>query len=297
MKKSILKKKILIFKNDAVGDLTHSLIAIGNIAKCHKDSDITIFLSERSKNFSFLIKDVNIKTIIVNYNLTIFQKIKFLSLLTFTKVSKIFILTPKNFYFVLPFIFRNIKFYALCINGPNSYKRPNNFLRKYLFKFIINDREAMYKRISSIDCQINLTKNNENDIENSCLEYNFKKSDFLQKYLPKNYIYFHFKKDHFNKLGWDLNDLDLLFNEFLKHYKNIIFTRDIENNIEQNKAFNNFNILDFSNNSFIKKNNNIFLYENITGKNLYNIIKHSDRVVAFHGMMTNLAAIEKKKSY
>ena len=294
MKSSVIKENILILKNDAVGDLTHSLHAINKIIESHKDAHVTIYLSERSKNFSFLINDMSIDIININYDLTIFQKIKLFNLLISKKISKVFILTPKNFYFILPFIFRSVKFFGLCVNGPNSYKRPSNFLRSYLYKFVINDREAVFKRQSSINLQINLTKENSFLPNNLDLRYNFKKSDLLQKYLPKEYIYFHFKKNNFDKLGWGLIELDLLFNEFLKHYKNIVFTMDIEKHVSQNMILNKFNVLDFLNNKFTKKNNNIFLYDNITGMDLYNTITNSSKVVAFHGMMTNLAAIEKK---
>jgi hypothetical protein len=294
MQKNQLKQNIIILKNDAVGDLTQSLKAISNIIKSHKDAKITIYLSERSKNFSFLIKEKNIKIVIIKYDLSLFQKIKFLKLFALKNISKVFILTPKNFYFMLPFIFRRIKFYALCINGPKNYYRPSIFLRKFLFKFVVNHREAIFKRSSTIDLQINLTKGkNTSSIDNK-LEFNFNNSELLNKYLPKNYLYFHFKKNNFKKLGWNLNDMNLLFNEFLKYFDNIIFTKDIESKYKNNLIFDNYNILDFSNGNFIKKNNNIFLYENITGKNLYNVIKYSNKVVAFHGMMTNLAAIEKR---
>ena len=294
MEKSVIHESILILKNDAVGDLTHSILAINNIIESHKNSHITIYLSERSKNFSFLINNPHINFININYDLTISQKFKLLNLLIFKKISKVFILTPKNFYFILPFIFRHVKFFGLCINGPNNYMRPSNFLRSYLYKFVINDREAIFKRQSSINLQVNLTKKNSYTYNNLNLRYDFKKSNLLQKYLPKEYIYFHVKKSNFDKLGWSLIELDLLFNEFLKHFANVVFTMDIEKNISQSIIRNKFNVLDFSNNKFTKKNNNIFLYDNITGKDLYNTITNSAKTVAFHGMMTNLAAIEKK---
>ena len=71
-----MSSEIIIFKNDATGDLTHSLRAINNIIINNKDKNIIIYLSERSKNFSFLINNKNITFKIVNYNLTLIQKIQ-----------------------------------------------------------------------------------------------------------------------------------------------------------------------------------------------------------------------------
>ena len=55
------KNQIIILKNDAVGDLTHSLTAIESIINSHPNQIIIIYLSERSKKFSFLIRGNNIK--------------------------------------------------------------------------------------------------------------------------------------------------------------------------------------------------------------------------------------------
>ena len=45
-----MTKKIIIYKNDAVGDLVQSLDAINNIINFDKDNKIIIYLSERSEN-------------------------------------------------------------------------------------------------------------------------------------------------------------------------------------------------------------------------------------------------------
>ena len=113
-------EKIIVFKNDAVGDLTQSLKAIKNIVNTHKDKIIEIYLSERSEKFNFLINDENVKFKKLNYDLNIFEKINLIFYLLKNKISNIYILTPKNFYFYLPFLFRNIKFFGVCINGPNN---------------------------------------------------------------------------------------------------------------------------------------------------------------------------------
>jgi hypothetical protein len=286
-------KNIIIFKNDAVGDLSQSLDAINNIIKHNKNNNILIYLSERSKNFSFFLNFNNVKIKIVKYDLTISQKIKIFLFLLMNSINSIYILTPKKFYFYLPLFFKKIKFYALCINSTKGYKRPSNFFRKFLYYYQINDRETFNKRKSTMELQRNLTKD---------LNYNEK---FTLKNLPKfnlrnlkkieiidNYIYFHLKISNFKKLGWGYNELKMIFNEFLKFNKNIIFTRDIEKNIEDIDYKKDFNVINFLNGETVFNKSRIFLYDNLVGSDLYHIINNADKVIAFHGMMTNLATIE-----
>ena len=294
MNNDLIKKNILILKNDAAGDLTKSLHAINNIIKNNKDQKIIIYLSERSEKFAFLINNNNIEFKKFNYNLTFLEKIKLFLFIFNNKVSKIYILTPKSFYFLLAPIFKKIKFYGLCINGPNNYKRPIKFLRKYLFKYVVNDRAAIFKRASAVLLQTELTKG----IDQLSSEFKFKVSikisDLLKKYLPQDYIYFHIKKTTVDKLGWGINELTYLFNELLKHYKYVILTKDIEKHFSSDIFKDKFNVLDFLTKKFIKKDNNIILFDNIEGEDLFNTIRHSSKILAFHGMMTNLGSLEKK---
>ena len=153
-----MTKKIIIYKNDAVGDLVQSLDAINNIINFNKDNKIIIYLSERSKNFDFLLKSKNVEIKIINYDLSILNKIKIFFSLIKNKIDIVYILTPKKFYFYLPILFKRIKFYALCINSTNNYKRPSNFLRKYLHKYTINERDKINFRKSTMKLQIELTK-------------------------------------------------------------------------------------------------------------------------------------------
>ena len=285
--------KIIIFKNDAVGDLVQSLDAINNIINHNQKNKILIYLSNRSKNFDFLVKFENVEVKILNYDLSVIEKIKILYKLLFGSYSSIYILTPKNFYFYLPIFFKKIKFYALCINGKNNYKRPTDFLRKHLFKYVINERNKTSKRKSTMEIQVNLT---------SDLNYNesYRLRKLPETYISnlnkiKNYIYFHLKSDYFKRLGWGTDELDLIFKNFLKYRKKIIFTRDIENENQINDYSKTYNIINFKNGKEIDNNSPILLCENATGSDLYNIIKKADKIIAFHGMMTNLGSIEKKE--
>ena len=57
------KKKILILKNDRVGDLFHSIKGINSILSTHKDYKIEIILSNFSKDISFLFNLKNLKAV------------------------------------------------------------------------------------------------------------------------------------------------------------------------------------------------------------------------------------------
>ena len=56
----------------------------------------------------------------------------------------------------------------------------------------------------------------------------------------------------------------------------------------------NFNSYDFNSKKFIDNKKNILFLDNIVGEDLFNVIKYSHKVVAFHGMMTNLGYLLKK---
>ena len=285
---------VLILKNDAVGDLCQSLTAINNIIENNKDKKVLIYLSERSEKFNFLIKGSNIIFKKLNYNLTLNEKFKLIYFLYTSKISDIYILTPKNFYYYLPYIFRNINFHALCINGPNNYKRPYQYLRKFLYKYVINDRSAIYKREHTSEIQNKLTlKNN----LHSKKEILVNGSDYLKSHLPNNYIYFHIKKSIIDKLSWDISSLRLLFEHLLRYYDYVIFTKDIENDKQSNNINDKFNVVDFNTKQASYKNINskIILFDNIEGQDLYYTIRNSAKILAFHGMMTNLGAIEYNK--
>ena len=287
-----INKHVVILKNDAVGDLVHSLNAINSIINNNENTKITIFLSKLSEKFSFLIKNPKVEVKILNYDLTINEKIKIFYYLMKNNIDKIYILSPKSYYYYLPIFFKKIKFYAICVNNINNYRRPSIFLRKFLFKYVINDREIAFKRDSTNLIQQKLTsKNIHGDFK---IKSSFKKSIELTKFLPKNYIYFHLKKKIFDELGWGLTELKILFKKFNDYYPNIVLTKDIEIDENANIFKENFNTYNFKTDKFTNNNSNVIFFDNMEGEDLYNVIKYSQKVVAFHGMMTNLASLEKK---
>ena len=74
--KEVVNEKILILKNDRVGDFFNSVKGINSIINSHKNYQITIFLSNYSNELSFLFDLKNIKVETLKYNLSL--KINFL---------------------------------------------------------------------------------------------------------------------------------------------------------------------------------------------------------------------------
>jgi ADP-heptose:LPS heptosyltransferase len=284
-------KKIIIFKNDRLGDLLHSIPAINNVIDQNPDKEIIIFLSKISKSFYFLFKKENTRLEVLNYHLTLFEKIKILKYLIINKLQKIYILSPKNFYFYLPLVFNKIKFFGLCMNGINRYRRPSSFLRKFLYKFAINDRETQKKRKSIQSLLFELTSNDLENKNNFHFKLDIPKSENLKKYLPNNYILVHFKKKVAAKLDWGEDELHIILNHLKKYNPNIVLIKDIEKD-ELNLNFRKkYKTLDFENNLFYNNEDSILFFDNIEGENLYNLVKHSKKVIAFHGTIPSIALL------
>ena len=80
----------------------------------------------------------------------------------------------------------------------------------------------------------------------------------------------------------------------MDYYPNIVLTKDIEIDSYINIFKENFNTYNFKTEKFVNNNSKVIFFDNIEGEDLYNVIKYSQKVVAFHGMMTHLASLEKK---
>ena len=103
--------KILILKNDRAGDLFTSLKLISTVVRDFENTKI--YMSELNISFSFFFKDYNIEKI--NYNLSIIDKLRILLDIFKNHYEKIYIISPKRFFFILPLLFRNTKFYGIVL--------------------------------------------------------------------------------------------------------------------------------------------------------------------------------------
>ena len=93
--------KILILKNDRAGDLFTSLKLISTLIR--DSSKTKIYLSELNYQFNFLFKKIQTK--IINFNLSTIDKLNLIIDIMINRYDKIYILTPKSFYFFFAFFF------------------------------------------------------------------------------------------------------------------------------------------------------------------------------------------------
>ena len=236
---------IVVLKNDSIGDTIHSLPSINEILTKHSSDKIYFFLSKINKYTFFFFKKTNTYLKIFNYSLSINEKIKIFMFFLINKVDTAYILSPKNFFFYLPIIFRNTKFFAVCLNANKKKFRPAIYLRKYLYFYLVNDRTVEGKRESLKNLQLKLINkgkliNNSNKLNLNILPD--KKNNFIT---PDKYIFFHFKKDIFDKLNWDINKTYNFLFELSNIYE-VLLTTDIEGNNYVNFFKEKFNCYDFN---------------------------------------------------
>ena len=287
-----LKRNIVIFKNDRGGDLFISLKLISSLR--NEFNNITIFLSELNYGFRFLFEKFHTKKI--SYNLSIINKLQIFFFLLKSNTEEVYILTPKNFYFYLPLLFKKIKFYAVTING-NKRNRPPIYLRKYLKNFVEISRHKQRNAKPSRDLQMDLLDKN---IE---VDYLFKNlsiskiTELQKKIIPNNFVYLQFKKSFFEDLGWGIDEFKKIINLLLSKYENVLFSSDIEENDYNKYFYNNFSNMDLAENKIIKKNDqNIYFLNKIESKELFLIVNEADKCLAPHGLITNICFFLNKKS-
>lgn len=285
-------KNIIIFKNDRVGDLFHSLNGINNIMNEHKDDNIEIYLSNYSKNFSFLFNKTNVKVNYLNYRLSLIEKLKIFKIFLNNSIYKVYILSPKNFFFYLSFIFKKTKFYGVTIKEKNK-NRPIPFINKFLFKFRINNRTIKKKGESIkniIDdlCSNSLLSSIQMINTNPSSNFNF------ENFSKIKYCHFHFKKFLYEKKKWSFSNLNSFLDILIRNKYKVFLTSDIEKN-EFNKIFKDqFKTINFenfnTNESSSYLTDDIIYLENIENSDLFNLIKNASLVVSPHGTMTVIAS-------
>lgn len=282
-----MTKKILILKNDRTGDLFVSLKAINRILIKHKNDNIIIFLSKINYKFGFLFSHIEKK--IISMDLGLREKFSIFIYLLINKVETVYILTPKNFYYYLPFFFRNIKFHGITIKSLKN--RPNNFLLKYLYKYVTIDRLTIKKRNSSYNIQESLIEFLD-DINMIKIDSNIKNGFNF----PKEYVFFHYKHNLFNNLlGWSLGDIDKLLIFLRKKNKNVMFSSELNNTFVNDYFLNKYNSFDFKNRTHnIINENGIFFLKDVEGYDLFNIVSKSNNVVAPEGIITHMAYFLKR---
>ena len=104
-----MEKKILVFKNNRIGDLFASLIFISTVKNI--SSNVTLYLSEINIGFSFLFSNYIVKK--ANYNLTLLDKIKIIYDILVNKYDEVYIISPQKFFFIYHYFLIKLNFTEL----------------------------------------------------------------------------------------------------------------------------------------------------------------------------------------
>ena len=277
-----MDKKILILKNDRVGDFFHSLRNIELIREFFSNYKTEIYLSNINIRFASVLNPKGLILQKVNYNLSIKEKLNLLFKLMQNDYEYVFILSPKNFYFYLPFIYRKIKFLALCVDGKKR-KRPSTFLRKYLYKYKINDRLKNINKLPIYEIEKKLLEN----IMPSNKSNKFNNLHNYLKYDPKGKklnVLFHYKTEIFGNFNENIESFYQFFSQSVNKFNiDIRISTDIDINTSKKELGNFFN-----------NKKNIQFLGPIDAKNLMKEIGDSDLVISPHGAISCIAGYYNK---
>ena len=294
---SIVENRILVLKNDRAGDLFSSIKLISSLINI--TPNVKIYLSELNNSFNFLFKKIIVKKI--NFNITFLEKIKIFIDIYKNDYDEVYILTPKTYYFYLPIFFRKIKFYAIVYDNKKR-KRPNIFLRKFLFKYEIVSRNEINK-LSYRDLQNNLFDKNI-ELDNYYSNLTIPKIGLnFKSLIPTEYIFFQFRSKFFEDLKWEFDEFKLLITSLKKKYKYVLFCSDIEIN-KKNAKYNNYfeknySIIDLNINlkTTNLNNENIFYLKNLSALDMFYIIKNAKLSLAKEGVVSHIAFFLSKKCH
>ena len=270
-----MDRKILILKNDRVGDLFHSLRNIEHLIKNYSNSSIEIYLSNINIRFSKILNYKNVTIKKFNFNLTIYEKFSLLLKLLINKYDYVLILTPKSFYFYLPILFKKVKFLGICVDGKQR-NRPNKFLRKYLYKYEVNDRSNN----KSKQTIYNLEKKLLNQIISNFDKINL--NNKVNKNAKKNSIniLFHYKSELFGDIQ---ENLQSILNIFLEITATSEASFSISTDLELK---NSYNLIIRK----IKNYEKIRFLGSVEADELINVIGGSDIVISPHGAISCIGA-------
>ena len=281
--------KVLILKNDRVGDLFTSLTTISTLIR---DSDsVKMYLSELNHHFNFFFEKAKVQKI--SYNLSLREKLEITYDIWKNKYDEVYILTPKSYYFVLPVLFRKTKFYGIVYNG-NKKPRPSLFLRKYLHKYLVLDRTKVnqysYKESQQklLGDAVKVDLGHENLVEP-------KARAMFTKLMTKEYIFFQFRYQFFKELNWDKSQFNKIIAFLKEKYEHVVFCSDFESNDEikqYNQYFEkNFPVIDLNQGIKIEhdQNQGVYYLKDLGGIDMFYVIKHAKMNLAKHGVVSHIA--------
>ena len=274
-----MDKKILILKNDRVGDLFHSLKNIETIISLFSEDNIELCLSKINIRFANIIEYKNVKLTKNNLDLTLIEKITLFNKILVNKYDYVFILSPKNFYFYLPLIFKKTKFLGICVDGKRY--RPNKLLRKHLFAYEVNDRTSNKKKLPIYEIEKNLIHN---VFKNKIHNLTIKKIKHPPLNMKDVNVLFHYKSEIFGKIDENFNYFHTFFVNLVKNFNmKIKISTDLGFDIKNEQILNKY-----------KGEVDINFLGPIDANQLLKEIKKSELIISPHGAITCIAGYYNK---
>jgi len=300
--------KILIFKNDMLGDILQLSGCINAIHENYKNSELTLVCSENNyriaKNFSFIDN-----YIILNHKSffkTLFKNFKNLLL---TKYEHIFVFDGKNSSFRTSLFIRAKNRTALCfwkkkkvLGFKFNLYRPSKIFLYFFFKnYIICDedytntkvryQELYFKLLENLNIKF-ITKKNYFILNK---DYNKGYTDFYSTYIKNKYVLFHFdeKWDCYDDIDY-ANALKLIDRLSLKSH--VLITTGIKSFRFLKKLQESFCSFEFVDNKFEKINDlelkKVVLIKNIPLDFLAHFISNSSKNITSHsGPIINISPV------
>ena len=282
----IRSRKIVILKNDRMGDFIWSINAIKFLICNNPDKEVIIFLSPFNKAAKFFLNYKNVTVRIIGFNPSVFEKIYIFYFLATTHINDVYIFSPKFFYFLIPVFlyFKNINFYGYGVKNIKEKIRPNIFLSFFLKGYIINDRFSKKIRPHTSELQKKLVG----------FDDQFKLIDTYSKDLltihHKKYILFHFKKKVFDDLNWNFDILKKILSNILSNNVPVFLIKDLEISNYDLLFSKHFKSLNFDSLTKDKRlSNDIYFIKDVKNENFFKIIFNAKIVIAPHGTPTSLA--------
>ena len=300
-------KKILIFKNDMLGDFLQLSRCIKEIHENYNDHKITLICSKNNyqiaKNFSFIDKFIilNHKSFII----TLFSNLKDLLL---TEYEHVFVFDGKNSSFRTSYFVRGKTKSCLCFVKKKNFLfinfrlfRPFKFFLYLFYKnYIFCDEDYSNTKIKYQELYFQLLKNlnltitskkNYFILNNDCHDIY---SNFFNKYINDTYIIFHFDEKWQKYSDTDFtNSLKIIKHQSQKN--KVLLTTGIKpfrflNELE--KIFSSFDYI----NKEIKRNNtvdlnNVMILKNLPLDLLAHFIANSSKNITSHsGPIINISS-------
>lgn len=302
MQKYIIKKKILVFRSDRVGDLINTSSFLKSLKVNYENSEITLICSLYN---SVVAKDYKFidKIIIYDKSFNLIKKLFFIFKFFLSNYDISVALDGKNISYFISIIANAKHKYAICfkknkkIFGFNYYLyRPYLFICKFFFHTYVICSENYSDPLANKDFKNHyltlffylFKKNNVNLIPHKHIYYLnsdsiVKYTTFFNNHINSKYLILHIDAK-WDSYAININEFNTLLNKISSNLK-VIITTGIEESVFIQELKSLYKKYYFKNDIIHKSNettNNIFILDNISLNLLGAFIKNSVLFISSH---------------